>query len=192
MLAIKSFYDLNQFRIRYGGRDDAETTFARTIVADLKEPATQTWLRGTKLEPEIVDLWRRFASVPVRKQPVGNIQPAVAAPNMATSGPELYDLSDVVGYMLALRNILHGRLFMVTKAGRIGLAPVDTHRGDFVALFAGSDVPFVVRIAEGSTNDHLKWYLIGDCFVHGVMYGGLGEKIGKGVYDGAWKPLRLV
>lgn len=40
VLAISRFYAVNQFRIRYGGKEDAETIFARTIVADLTEPAT--------------------------------------------------------------------------------------------------------------------------------------------------------
>ena len=191
-LAIKRFYALNQFRIKYGGNEDAETIFARTIVADLREPATQEWLRGTRLEPEMVDLWRQFASVQVLQQAVSNIHPPVAAPNKTTGGAALYDLSDVIGYTLALRNILQGRLFMVTKEGRVGLAPVNTHTRDFIALFAGSDVPFIVRMAEGCTKDNPKCYLIGDCFVHGVMYGELAKKIGKEAYDGAWKPLTLV
>ncbi len=192
VLTIRRFYDLNQFRIKYGGNEDAETIFARTIVADLRESATQIWLRGTKLEPEMVDLWRQFSSVPVRSQPVSNIHPPIAAPNKTTGGAALYDLSDVIGYTLALRNILQGRLFFVTKEGRVGLAPVNTHTGDFIALFAGSDVPFIVRMAEGCTKDNLQCYVIGDCFVHGVMYGEFAKKMGKEVYDGAWKPLTLV
>lgn len=128
----------------------------------------------------MVDLWRQFSSVPVRKQPVSNIHPPTAAPNKTTGGAALYDLSDVIGYTQALGSILQGRLFIVTKEGRVGLAPVDTHTGDFIALFAGSDVPFIVRMVEGCTKDNLKFYLIGDCFVHGVMYGGTWENDWQG------------
>ena len=191
-LAMKRFYDLNQFRIKYGGNENAETIFARTIVADLREPATQNWLRRSRLEPELVDVWRQFSSVPVRQQPIGNMHPDAKAQNKTISGATLFDFSDVMGYTLALRNILQGRLFMVTREGRVGLAPVDTHVGDFIALFAGSDVPFIVRMVEGCTKDDFKCYLIGDCFVHGVMYGEYKNRIGKEAYDSAWKPLTLV
>lgn len=84
-----------------------------------------------------------------------NIHHPTAAPNKTTSGAAPYDLSDVVGYTLALRNMLHGRLLLVTKEGRGGVAAVDTHTGDFIMLFAGSDVPFIVQMAEVYTKDNL-------------------------------------
>lgn len=40
-LTIKKFYDLNQSRIKFGGNEDAETIFNRTIVVYLRGPATQ-------------------------------------------------------------------------------------------------------------------------------------------------------
>lgn len=51
--------------------------------------------------------------------------------------------------------MLHGRLLLVTKEGRGGVAAVDTHTGDFIMLFAGSDVPFIVQVAEVYTKDNL-------------------------------------
>lgn len=58
-----------------------------------------------------------------------------------------------------------GRRLVRTQAGYIGLAVHGAEVGDYVALFKGARMPFVVR----SNTDH--WQLIGDSYVHGVMNG---------------------
>ena len=58
-----------------------------------------------------------------------------------------------------------GRQFALTQRGRMGWVPVAARMGDDVGLFAGCRIPFVLRTVE-------KGYkLMGDAYVHGVMYG---------------------
>ena len=59
-----------------------------------------------------------------------------------------------------------GRRMIWTNDGYIGLAPSKTQAGDKVCVFRGFTVPFVLR----RTNDN-NYKLIGDCYLHGVMFG---------------------
>ena len=58
-----------------------------------------------------------------------------------------------------------GRRLVRTQAGYIGLAVHGAEVGDYVALFKGARMPFVIR----SDPDH--WRLVGDSYIHGVMNG---------------------
>ncbi|KAM7214283.1 Heterokaryon incompatibility protein (HET) domain containing protein [Rhypophila decipiens] len=60
-----------------------------------------------------------------------------------------------------------GRRFVRTERGYFGLA-AHARVGDLVAVVAGGSVPLVIRPAAA---DPLKWELVGDSYVHGVMYG---------------------
>jgi hypothetical protein len=65
------------------------------------------------------------------------------------------------------------RGFFVTKRGYLTLAPRYTKPGDLVCLIFGAEVPFVLR------PDGLRYRLVGECYVHGMMDGeglGLGEE----------------
>jgi hypothetical protein len=68
---------------------------------------------------------------------------------------------------------LKGRRFCVTRKGYIGLVPIETKTGDEIAVFDGATVPFVLRQAEKGDG---AFYLIGECYVHGIMK---GEALGK-------------
>lgn len=59
---------------------------------------------------------------------------------------------------------LNRRMFR-TENEYIGLGPRDMKVGDRIALFSGGSLPLVMR--EQGT----KLVLIGDCYVHGIMYG---------------------
>lgn len=59
----------------------------------------------------------------------------------------------------------HNRRIIKTSREYFGLVPVDTRRGDVVALFAGSRVPLIIR-PTGQ-----RWRLVGECYIHGVMDG---------------------
>jgi hypothetical protein len=58
-----------------------------------------------------------------------------------------------------------GRRMVVTNSGLLGLASAETQVGDLIALFHGGKVPLIVRM-KGT-----QYQLIGDCYVHGAMYG---------------------
>ncbi|KAH8687936.1 heterokaryon incompatibility protein-domain-containing protein [Tricladium varicosporioides] len=52
-----------------------------------------------------------------------------------------------------------------TREGYIGQAPAFVETGDHVMLLAGAKVPIVARMREGG------WEVLGDCYIHGVMFG---------------------
>ena len=56
---------------------------------------------------------------------------------------------------------------MGTKDGRMGLAPAAAQVGDSIAILMGCSVPMVIRPTAGKGD----WTLIGECYVHGAMYG---------------------
>ena len=62
-----------------------------------------------------------------------------------------------------------GRRFFVTDGNFMGLGPPQAEVGDIVAVFFGSDVPFVLRPQED------KFRLIGEAHVQGIMDGEVME-----------------
>jgi len=82
-----------------------------------------------------------------------------------------------------------GRKFFITEGGYFGLGPKDTRKGDRVAIFFGSNVPFVLREHEWEMGGR-GWQLIGETYVHGAME---GEVIGlweQGLVEAVTIPLR--
>jgi hypothetical protein len=65
-----------------------------------------------------------------------------------------------------------GRRFCVTNGGRFGFLPPGAVAGDQVCVLLGGEVPFVVRRTE-----HDTYRLIGECYIHGVMYGEVMEDV---------------
>ncbi|RYC88455.1 hypothetical protein BFJ63_vAg8673 [Fusarium oxysporum f. sp. narcissi] len=63
------------------------------------------------------------------------------------------------------------RVLFVTDKGYLGLGPARTEVGDVVSLIAGTHIPFVLR--KGAPG----WILVGETYVHGVIYGELAQKV---------------
>ena len=65
------------------------------------------------------------------------------------------------------QRLSNGR-FCITKRGYVGMVPYEAKIGDEICLFHGGAVPFVLRKGslQGSQNR-----LIGESYIHGVMYG---------------------
>ncbi|KAH8669109.1 heterokaryon incompatibility protein-domain-containing protein [Xylariales sp. PMI_506] len=66
-----------------------------------------------------------------------------------------------------LRQCLYRQLIS-TRNGYIGLGPLTADLGDSVFLLRGANVPFVLRKVNKD-----EYRLIGQCYLHGVMYGEL-------------------
>jgi hypothetical protein len=64
------------------------------------------------------------------------------------------------------------RHFAVTEQGYVGLVPTSSQIGDEVYLLGGVTVPFVLRQKNG-----MKFVLIGDSYIHGVMEGEVAANI---------------
>jgi hypothetical protein len=63
-----------------------------------------------------------------------------------------------------LKRLSHGGFF-VTEWGYIGVGPKITKVNDQICVFAGGGVPFVLE------EKYRMYSLIGESYVHGIMYG---------------------
>lgn len=66
---------------------------------------------------------------------------------------------------------VRSRRFVVTANGFIGLASPQVQPDDWVALFSGGNVPIVIRDAAGPNGYGTLFEVVGDCYVHGAMFG---------------------
>lgn len=65
----------------------------------------------------------------------------------------------MMGYLYFRRPFISGK-------GFVGLAPESVEVGDIVCVFLGGKLPYILRErADG------KFRLIGEAYVHGIMYG---------------------
>ncbi|KAI1271639.1 HET-domain-containing protein [Xylaria sp. FL0933] len=79
-------------------------------------------------------------------------------------------------YLSIISDWTRCRVLCRTKKGYLGWVPDITMVGDSIFIIMGAAVPFVVRPAGDGT-----YKLIGECYIHGIMYGeGLEEKDSKG------------
>ncbi|KAI1272818.1 heterokaryon incompatibility protein-domain-containing protein [Xylaria sp. FL0933] len=73
---------------------------------------------------------------------------------------------DTLDFMHVLRCVTRRRRFFTTAAGRIGIGPSNTEPGDQLRVVFYCSTPFLMRPAsEGRSR------LIGETYVHGLMYG---------------------
>lgn len=70
-------------------------------------------------------------------------------------------------YIESLR-LLPARRPFLSSAGRVGLAPPSVQHGDCVCIFLGGKVPYIVRPLSHKSD---MFHIIGEAYVHGVMYG---------------------
>ncbi|KAF3808548.1 Heterokaryon incompatibility protein 6 [Colletotrichum gloeosporioides] len=81
------------------------------------------------------------------------------------------------------------RQFFISTEGFIGLGPPDIKVGDKICVFAGGKMPFIVRDMDDETQGggrpeagtHLR--LLGDAYVHGLMYGQGVKRVEQGVEE---------
>lgn len=74
------------------------------------------------------------------------------------------------------------RVFFITEKGLMGLGPKHLQQGDEIAILAGGHTPFILRKSKEMFIDKRRGTrqchtLIGDCYVHGLMYGEAVEGI---------------
>jgi hypothetical protein len=76
------------------------------------------------------------------------------------------------------------RRFAVSENGYFCLLPCSTKKGDRIFIFPGGKVPFILRPVEktepGEDESELKFTLVGDAYVHGVMDGQVWGLVEKG------------
>jgi hypothetical protein len=71
----------------------------------------------------------------------------------------------------------HGRTFILTAKGMMGLAPLRTEVGDVVTVLEGGYVPFILRPrvqkegGDGEGSETGTFEFVGEAYVHGIMNG---------------------
>lgn len=81
------------------------------------------------------------------------------------------------------------RQFFISTEGFIGLGPPDIEVGDKICVFAGGKMPFIVRDVEdeaqggGTPETGTHFCLLGDAYVHGLMYGQAVARVEQGVEE---------
>lgn len=70
----------------------------------------------------------------------------------------------------ALGTRLGGREFAITSNRRTAMVPHTAEKGDILCMFLEAITPFVIR-PDGNGNG--KFYLVRECYVHGVLHGEL-------------------
>ena len=95
--------------------------------------------------------------------------------NVAPEVTLLKNYSKLFCYRLALKDLLNDRQFIITNTGLAGLAPAIVQPGDYIVVLAGAGTPLVLRSSGEDEKGRKRYYIIGDCFVHGIMYGELFE-----------------
>jgi hypothetical protein len=82
--------------------------------------------------------------------------------SMRREARELYE--DMLLALVAAR-------FIVTRRGRIGVAPRNTAAGDFIGILASGDVPFVLRSVKAEDVPEDAYILLGGCYIDGKTSG---------------------
>ena len=175
LLRWKLFYDTSYINIKPQAPTpiDQLTRFVRTLTADSSDPSAQDFLRGHKSEKELVELWLRYAAeAPPATAKFHDFAESGKVAESITGGT-VYRQSDLHAFALALRSTTENRQFIVTYKERVGLAPRSAQPGDMLALMPGTSVPFVLRKTGRMCDGQPTWYLVGDCYLDGVMYGEL-------------------
>jgi Heterokaryon incompatibility protein (HET) len=67
----------------------------------------------------------------------------------------------------------YDRRLAKTEKGHLALVPPSTRTGDRIILLAGGKTPYVARQSSGLPQ---QWELVGDCYVHGIMFGEAWEE----------------
>ena len=82
------------------------------------------------------------------------------------AGDKLYDITEEQrsAYSWAVNAMAWRRLFG-TKEGRMGMGTCAAEVGDRIFILRGCNTPLILRECNSG------WALVGECYVHGVMYG---------------------
>ncbi|KAL8949690.1 MAG: hypothetical protein Q9222_004219 [Ikaeria aurantiellina] len=81
-------------------------------------------------------------------------------------------------YRMSAAAVADQRKLFIVKKGLFGLGPGAMKKGDWVAVLLGADVPFIIREVGGEHRpatdpfpEDVKFQLVGECYVDGLMTG---------------------
>jgi hypothetical protein len=90
----------------------------------------------------------------------------------------------------AIARGISNRSFFMTSSNLIGIGPPELKVGDQIAILAGAQMPFVLRLVPGEASGQQSFRLIGESYVHGVMDGSFVQFDDKG--EPRWTTIRIV
>lgn len=85
--------------------------------------------------------------------------------------PEEVDAIHLRHALMQRDRINLSRRLITTERGYVGMAPETGERGDVVAVLLGCSVPIVLRELKNDGNGDVRWRIVGECYVHGIMNG---------------------
>ena len=140
--------------------------YDRFYAAYLRQRATtSTNAGGAMTQEELMALARKHIDSKATTWPEAGVQ----SPDSSST---LQWASETAASMLAneVDNATSQRVLATTESGYVVLVHESAQRGDDVCLLLGSTVPFVVRQVE---HEQMRYKLISDAYVPGIMYGEL-------------------
>jgi hypothetical protein len=120
-------------------------------------------------------LWRcRSDPRPAYDEWISVIQKCARAPIYTRN---LYYEHLVGLYSVQLDRTCHRRRFFATSRGQIGFGPTHTQPRDLICVFYGGETPYILRKDPAADT----FELIGEAYVHGLMYGEAFEMRDQGL-----------
>jgi hypothetical protein len=74
-------------------------------------------------------------------------------------------------FLLAARFACVGRRIFHSSRGYVGIGPAVLQAGDIICVLSGGAMPFILRQDRRSNPSKRRFQLIGEAYVHGIMYG---------------------
>jgi hypothetical protein len=159
---------------RYPANEDPNDIIWRTLTAD------RGWgdRRSTREDRKFYDAFRAQNPGRAYQDPA----PQASEADYSSEQPD-------AAFLMMTIHFQRGRVLCVTAAGRLGVVPADAKPGDWITVFSGGNLPFVIRNIKGN-----EFTLVGHCYVHGVMDGEIIEALNRtpGLRDVPFEELALV
>lgn len=136
--------------------EDVRTVFQRTITADAKFPPR---IVGGEAKPmDLEELYTAFRKLQ-------SIEPFTGREKMTEEEVRVQkDNHDL--FNQKVRAAAYGRKLFTTKNGYIGLAPVSSATGYFVAILHGARTAYILKKKKNG-----NYSLVGESYLHGFMHG---------------------
>ena len=140
----------------FGPESDIVTEYMRTWVAGKSGAEVDNF----NLAQDLYDYWGRLWPSAFEKKPPEDV------------------LMRAERYRSSAAAVANQRKFFIVKKSLFGMGPGAMREGDWVAVLLGADVPFVLREVGGEQRppsdpfpDDVKFQLVGECYVNGLMTG---------------------
>ena len=134
----------------YKNLSDRETAYYRIPIADLEMNSNGFCHQATETSRDAYDFIKKDLEVR----------------NIFASEPSIEKLN----YWNVMET-LHYRRPFITENGYVGLGPKHLDKDDVVVVFLGARFPYILRKSLSA-----GWTLVGEAYVHGIMYGEFMEE----------------